>query len=84
MKLSMPPARIAFGLVLIGLGVTGLVNGGFALVWQYVPKGLPAYTALAYLCAGVELLAGLGLLSNPHSPSLPACHSCCCCYGWRC
>ncbi|HSN18582.1 MAG TPA: DoxX family protein [Gammaproteobacteria bacterium] len=62
MKLALPPARIAFALVLIGLGITGLVNGGFALVWQYVPKGVPGYTALAYACGVLELLAGLGLL----------------------
>lgn len=65
MTLSIRPARAAFALVLIGLGITGLVNGGFALVWQDVPKDVPAYTALAYICAVVELLAGLGLLFKP-------------------
>lgn len=65
MTLSIRPARVAFALVLIGLGLTGLVNGGFALVWQDVPKGMPAYTALAYICAAIELLAGLGLLFKP-------------------
>ena len=65
MKLSMPPARIVYALVLIGLGITGLVNGGFALVWQDVPKGVPGYTALAYICGVVELLAGVGLLYRP-------------------
>ncbi|HEY4127255.1 MAG TPA: DoxX family protein [Gammaproteobacteria bacterium] len=63
--MSIRPARVAYALVLIGLGITGLVNGGFALVWQDVPKGVPAYTALSYLCAVVELLAGLGLLFKP-------------------
>jgi uncharacterized membrane protein len=61
MDKSIRPGRAAFAGVLIGLGIIGLVNGGFALVWQDVPKGVPAYTALAYLCAVVELLAGLGL-----------------------
>lgn len=62
MRLSIRPTRAVFALVLIGLGLTGLINGGFALVWQDVPKGVPAYTALAYICAAIELLAGLGLL----------------------
>jgi uncharacterized membrane protein len=62
MDQSIRPSRAAFAGVLIGLGITGLVNGGFALVWQDVPKGIPAYTAIAYLCALIELLAGLGLL----------------------
>ena len=65
MTLSIRPARAVFALILIGLGITGLVNGGFALVWQYVPKSVPGYTPLAYLCAAVELLAGLGLLFKP-------------------
>lgn len=65
MTLSIRPARAAFALVLIGLGITGLVNGGFALVWQDVPKGVPGYTALAYVCGAIELLAGLGLLLKP-------------------
>jgi uncharacterized membrane protein len=62
MVLSIRPARAAFALVLIGLGITGLMNDGFALVWQDVPKGVPGYTALAYVCAAIELLAGVGLL----------------------
>src|ERR1700733_1192847 len=62
MDKSIRLSRAVFAAVFIGLGITGLVNGGFALVWQDVPKGVPAYTALAYVAAVVELLAGLGLL----------------------
>jgi uncharacterized membrane protein len=62
MDKSIRLSRVVFAAVFIGLGLTGLVNGGFALVWQDVPKGVPGYTALAYISAVVELLAGLGLL----------------------
>ena len=58
-------SRAVFAGVFIGLGITSLVNGGFALVWQDVPKGVPGYTALAYISAVVELLAGVGLLFRP-------------------
>jgi uncharacterized membrane protein len=64
MTLSIRP-RPVYALVLIGLGLTGLINGGFALVWQDVPKWMPGYTALAYITAVIELLAGLGLLFKP-------------------
>src|SRR5882724_1086448 len=62
MDQTLRPARALFAAVMIGLGITGLVNGDVALVWQQLPKGLPGYTALAYLCASIELLTGLGLL----------------------
>lgn len=65
MDKSIRLSRAVFAGVFIGLGIVGLVNGGFALVWQDVPKGIPAYTALAYVCAVVELLAGVGLLYRP-------------------
>jgi uncharacterized membrane protein YphA (DoxX/SURF4 family) len=56
------PSRVFFAAAMIALGVTGFVNGDFALVWQQVPPHLPGRTALAYLCASIELLAGVGLL----------------------
>ncbi|HEY1772578.1 MAG TPA: DoxX family protein [Gammaproteobacteria bacterium] len=62
MDKSIRLSHAIFAAVFIGLGITGLVNGGFALVWQDVPKGVPGYTDLAYISAVVELLAGLGLL----------------------
>lgn len=65
MDKSIRLSRAVFAAVFIGLGITGLVNGGFALVWQDVPKGMPGYTALAYISAVVELLAGLGLFFKP-------------------
>jgi uncharacterized membrane protein len=47
---------------LIGIGITGLVTGRFASIWQSVPHGVPARGALAYLCDGVSLACGAGLL----------------------
>jgi uncharacterized membrane protein YphA (DoxX/SURF4 family) len=51
-----------FAATLIALGITGFVNGDFALVWQQVPPDLPGRTLLAHVCAALELLTGAGLL----------------------
>ncbi|TAN02591.1 MAG: DoxX family protein [Rhodanobacteraceae bacterium] len=60
---AMPqPSRLLFAAALIALGITGLVNGDFALVWQHVPAGVPGRTVLAYVCAVIELAFGIGLL----------------------
>lgn len=64
MHMTMRPGRLYFAAAMIALGVSGLVNGDFALVWQHVPAHLPGRTPLAYLCALVELVAGCGLLAN--------------------
>lgn len=61
----MRPSRLLFAAVMIGLGITGLVNGDFALVWQNVPKHVPGRTEIAYVCALIELCAGIGLLIGP-------------------
>lgn len=56
-------AHRAFAVAMIGLGITGLVYGDFALVWQRMPiDNLPGRQFLAYLCAVVELATGIGLL----------------------
>lgn len=47
---------------LIGLGISGLATGRFAPIWDAVPHGVPARAALAYLCACVSLVCGVGLL----------------------
>ena len=52
----------AFALVMIGLGILGLIKGGFTVVWQGVPNGVPAREVLAYLCSVVSLACGAGLL----------------------
>ncbi|HVN77266.1 MAG TPA: hypothetical protein VMT19_13190 [Thermoanaerobaculaceae bacterium] len=54
--------RVAFAVTMIGLGVLGLARGDFPPIWNGAPAGLPAREALAYFCALVSLLSGLGLL----------------------
>jgi uncharacterized membrane protein len=56
-------SRCAFAASMAGLGILGLIHGDFALVWQRIPiEHLPGRRAIAYVCAAVELLGGLGLL----------------------
>lgn len=63
---GMSPARVCFALVLIGLGIVGLIAGDFAGVWQHMPiKDMPGQKILAYLCAALELVMGIGLLLAP-------------------
>ncbi|MGH8288844.1 MAG: hypothetical protein ACREV7_07415 [Steroidobacteraceae bacterium] len=62
MSNSIGPSRLLWATALVALGITGIVNGEFALVWQNVPAHIPARTVLAYVCAVAEVLAGLGLL----------------------
>jgi uncharacterized membrane protein len=51
-----------FAATMIGLGILGLIKGGFAPIWDGVPKGLPDREVLAYLCSFVCLACGIGLL----------------------
>lgn len=53
------PARIAFALGIMGLGILGLVYGDFASAW---PAAMPLRQALLYAAAAGMLLCGLGLL----------------------
>ena len=53
------PARIAFALGIIGLGMLGVVYGDFASGW---PAWVPWRQALLYAAAGLMLLGGAGLL----------------------
>lgn len=55
-------SRAFFAAAMIALGATGLVNGDFALVWQYVPADVPGRSVVANICAVIELVAGIGLL----------------------
>jgi uncharacterized membrane protein len=61
------PIRIAsvghavFAATMIGLGIIGVIQGGFTSTWGGVPKAFPARQALASLCAFVSLVTGIGL-----------------------
>jgi uncharacterized membrane protein len=54
--------RWAFSVVLILVGLMGMVKGHFTGVWEPVPKYIPARELLAYVCAGISLCCGVGLL----------------------
>ena len=54
--------HLVFAATLIGLGILGLIKGDFDPTWPPVSKGVPAREALAYLCAFVYLVSGIGLL----------------------
>jgi len=51
-----------FALILIALGCLGLIQGDFMPTLSGVPKEVPAREVLAYLCAVVCLVTGVGLL----------------------
>jgi uncharacterized membrane protein len=54
--------HVAFAAVMIAFGILGLVKGDFTVVWEPVPKSIPAREVLVYLCAVVSLASGIGLL----------------------
>jgi len=59
-------SRTWYAAAMIALGITGLVNGDFALAWQHPPlHHLPGRMVIAYVCAVIELTTGIGLLFKP-------------------
>jgi uncharacterized membrane protein len=51
-----------FAATMAALGILGLVQGNFTPTWSGVPKSVPAREVLAYLCAFISLVSGIGLL----------------------
>jgi len=51
-----------FAATMVTLGILGLIQGEFTPTWTGVPKGVPGREVLAYLCAFVSLVTGMGLL----------------------
>jgi uncharacterized membrane protein len=60
--------HVVFALTLIAMGVQGVVEGKFNVLWQPVPKWVPAREVVLYVCALVTLLAGIGLLWRRAAP----------------
>ena len=54
--------RCVFAAAMIAIGVIGLRRGDFNVMWQPVPKWLPARALFVYLCALIPLLSGIGIL----------------------
>ncbi len=51
-----------YAVTMMAIGTMGLVTAGFAPIWRPVPASLPARQVLAYACAIVVLLCGIGVL----------------------
>ncbi len=54
--------QVVFATTMMALGIVGLSKGDFSVIWQPVPKGVPARETLVYLCAFISLASGIGLL----------------------
>ncbi len=62
-----------FAAAMIGLGIISLIKGDFTVIWDPVPKGVPAREALVYLSAFVSLASGVGLLWRRTAASRRGC-----------
>lgn len=51
-----------FAVTMIALGILGLIQGDFTPIWTGVSRGVPGREALAYLCAFISLISGIGML----------------------
>ena len=62
--------QIVFALTMIWLGLLGLERAYLPPAWAGVPDSFPGHAVVAYLCATISLVSGLGLLSR--RTTLPA------------
>jgi uncharacterized membrane protein len=53
-----------FAATLVVIGILGLIKGDLVAVWQLAPNRVPARGALAYLCAMISVVSGVGLLGQ--------------------
>jgi uncharacterized membrane protein len=60
--LQTPSSRIAFGLLLLAIGIWGLVQRGFVGIWAPGIRPAELRPAVAMLCSLVSALGGAGLL----------------------
>jgi uncharacterized membrane protein len=51
-----------FAAAMMTVGIVGLTQGNFTPTWSGVPTSFPARHVIAYLCAGISLISGIGLL----------------------
>jgi uncharacterized membrane protein len=56
------PGHAVFATTMVAIGILGVVQGDFTPTWSGVPTGVPARVSLAYLCAFISLMSGIGLL----------------------
>src|SRR5215831_17557917 len=60
--MSIRPSQAVFAAAMVGFGITGLIYGNAAVIWEPIPKSLPGRPVIIYLCALIQLGAGVGLL----------------------
>ena len=54
--------RVLYAASLVTIGVMGLQQKDFGLVWTGVPEALAARSAVLFLCAAISIVAGVSLL----------------------
>ena len=55
------PGHALFAATMVAIGILGMVQGDFTPTWSGVTEGVPARVTLAYVCAFISLVSGIGL-----------------------